>query len=70
MASKGSGDLAKVKRELAQTRKYIVNLKAWLRLEHAWQKKVRTEVNRLRRKVGGLGGPAPINPPPPPPFKP
>jgi hypothetical protein len=57
-------------RELKRLAKYIVNLKRWLRREHAWQRALRTEVNRLRRVVGGSGGPAPITPPPPPPFKP
>ena len=63
MATDGSKDLAKAK-------KYIVNLKRWLKKEHKWQQKVRTEINRLRRKAGLPGPPAPIEPPPPPPFKP
>jgi len=57
-------------KQLKRLAKYIVNLKKWLKLEHAWQRSVRTEVNRLRRVVGGGVGPAPITPPPPPPFKP
>jgi hypothetical protein len=57
-------------RELKRLATYIVNLKRWLRKEHAWQRVLRTEVNRLRRKVASSGDPAPITPPPPPPFRP
>ena len=57
-------------KDLAKLKRYVANLKKWLKLEHQWQREVRNEVNRLRRIVGEAGGPAPIKPPPPPPFNP
>ena len=57
-------------KDLNNARKYIVNLKRWLKKEHQWQRRVRTEVNRLRKKAKGPRPPAPLEPPPPPPFKP
>ncbi len=56
--------------DLKKVVKYIANLKKWLKKEHQWEREVRTEVNRLRKKVGGGTPPAPIKPPPRPPFQP
>jgi hypothetical protein len=56
--------------QLKRLAKYIVNLKRWLKKEHAWHRDLTTEVRWLRRQVKKSGGPAPITAPPPPPFKP
>jgi hypothetical protein len=57
-------------KDLKNLKKYVANLKKWLKREHQWQRTVYVEVNKIRRHVGLPGGPAPLKPPPPPPFNP
>ncbi len=56
--------------ELDNAVRYLKKLKLWLPKAQTFHRKTATNLNRLNRKVFARGGPAPIQPPPPPPFRP
>ena len=64
--------MAATPKQLDNAVKYIRKLKLWLRKQQTFNRDAARDLNRLKRKVfkTSVGGPAPINPPPPPPFKP
>jgi hypothetical protein len=56
---------------LRNAKRYIANLKKWLKREHQWQIRVRRDFRKLHSFAHkGGGGPTVPPPPPKPPFSP